>query len=113
MEYFRVFLKAPVLEVMQCYVLNPEESNGIDPQPDRYFESGPERTDVLAVGEYFITQIRKEKTDIHELTNMAMELQKEGLWSRLKLENKLYVRQFFEDGQPVFQLWRRIHSGKT
>ena len=111
MNYFRVFLKAPIFEDMLCYAINSEEAKRIDPQPDRYLDSGPEKTETLSAGQYYITQIRKEQVENSELTDMAMELQKEGLWVRLKLENKLYVRSFSEDGHPVLQLWRKICQG--
>jgi hypothetical protein len=37
---------------------------------------------------------------------MAVEVQKDGLWERLRLENRLYVRYLYEDGGPVTQIFR-------
>lgn len=35
-----------------------------------------------------------------------MELQKEGLWQRLELENRYYLRYLSEDGSEITQLFR-------
>ncbi|MDR2073025.1 MAG: hypothetical protein LBP60_06305 [Spirochaetaceae bacterium] len=40
----------------------------------------------------------------------AMELQKEGLWERQKLENRIYLRRLFEDGAPVIQILRPLQT---
>ncbi|MCL1815610.1 MAG: hypothetical protein FWG27_07335 [Treponema sp.] len=88
--------------------MNTHEAAKIDPQPDRYLDSRPKTTAELYPGEYFFTQIRRELKEDSELLEIAMELQKEGLWRRFKLENKFYVRSLFEDGSPVSQLWRPL-----
>jgi hypothetical protein len=114
MEFFRVFLKAPLCEDMAYYELHPEAASRIDPEPDRYLNSGPEKAAGLPEGQYYVTQVRRESVETTELIDIALELQKEGLWERLKLENKLYIRRLFEDGFPVFQLWRPvIRPGST
>ena len=111
MEFFRVFLKTALCGHIGYYDLNPEEALGIDPKPDEYLDSGPEEAAELSPGQYYVTQVKKEHVEKAELIDMALELQKEGLWERLKLGTKLYVRTLFEDGFPVFQLWRPIRSG--
>ncbi|MDR2747573.1 MAG: hypothetical protein LBB77_09025 [Treponema sp.] len=40
------------------------------------------------------------------LIRMAVEIQKDGLWERLRLENRLYVRYLYEDGGIVTQVFR-------
>ena len=109
-EFFRVFLNLPIYENLLCYTLNPLEAYKIDPAPDRYLISGPEQAAELTAGIYYFTQLRKEHTENNELLELAIELQKEALWNRLKLEDKLYLRTFFEDGSPVTQFWRPVLS---
>ena len=114
MNFFRVFLSFPVCEHVLLYTLNPQEAFKIDPLPEHYLHSEPEEVYELPVGTYYFTQLRKEQTESgglaenSELTEMAIELQKEALWSRFKLENKIYLRKLFEDNSPVIQLWRPI-----
>jgi hypothetical protein len=61
----------------------------------------------LPAGEYFFTQIR-EKSDKETFVEMALELQKEGLWERLPLGETVYFRTLWEDGAPVSQVLRPI-----
>ena len=111
MRCFRVFLRTPIHETMCRYSLNPEEAFKIEPNPAQYL-GALSKTGLPAVslpaGQYYVTQIRKEQVEDAELIDLALELQKEGLWERLKMGDELFVRQFFEDGYPVFQLWRQI-----
>ena len=108
MDFYRVFLKSPVLEKLTLYSINPEESFKIDPSAEKYFISGPEGAAELSRGEYYFIQFRKENLNKSELLEAAMELQKEALWNRLKPESKLFVRSLFEDNSPVIQLWRPL-----
>ena len=108
MEFFRVFLKAPVFEKLICYTLNMRDAFRIDPDPLKYFIFGPEEVPVLEEGFYFVAQIQKEDLKDAELLEAAIELQKEALWSRLKLEEKLYLRRLFEDNSILIQLWRPV-----
>jgi hypothetical protein len=61
----------------------------------------------LPAGEYFFTQIR-EKLDGEAFVGMALELQKEGLWERLRLAETVYFRTLWEDGAPVSQILRPL-----
>ena len=108
MEFFRVFLQAPVYENLLLFALDHREALKIDPEPVSYFSSGPEKVSLLPGGIYFFTQARKKITAGDELLPLAIELQKEGLWNRYKLENKIYVRFLFEHDPPATQLWRPI-----
>ncbi|MCL1927886.1 MAG: hypothetical protein FWG07_03715 [Treponema sp.] len=108
MEFFRVFLKNPINEKLFCYILNPEEAISIDPHPENYFSGNVEDATVLKVSEYYVTQVKKGNLENIDLIDIAIELQKEALWNRCKLECKLYLRKLFEDNSPVTQLWRPI-----
>jgi hypothetical protein len=66
---------------------------------------------VLPAGDYFFTQIRgndlRSADEIIALyIEMAVELQKEGLWERLKLGQTVNFRTLWEDGARVFQALR-------
>ncbi|MDR2661785.1 MAG: hypothetical protein LBC31_02170 [Treponema sp.] len=104
------------------FSLNPAQARRIDPEPEPYLgpleEAGralPGEAEQCAgyvqlpPGRYYFTQLRKGLSR-EETIVMAMELQKEGLWERLKLEDRLYLRRLFEDNAPVTQIWRRIVS---
>ena len=108
MDFFQVFLKNPVSEKIFCYTLNPPEAVKIEPDESCYFVSAPAEAAKLEAGEYYVTQVRKEDLKNSELLDLAIELQKEALWNRLKLENVLYLRRLFEDNSPVTQLWRPL-----
>jgi hypothetical protein len=61
----------------------------------------------LPAGEYFFVQVR-ENLGAKEFVEMAVELQKEGLWERIPLGKTVYFRILWEDGAPVFQVLRPI-----
>jgi len=114
MDFFRVFLKESIQasdkENLLQYSINPSMANKIDPLPQQYLDSDPVPLVKLPQGVYFFTQLRKEFIDGKELLELAIELQKEALWNRLKPENKLYLRKLYEDGSFVTQLWRPING---
>ena len=108
MEFFLINLKTPITENLLCYSINPAETQKIDPNKSSYLISEPETISELPEGKYLLTQQKKEKLEDKELEEMAIELQKEILWRRLKPANKLMVRFFYEDNSPVIQLLRPI-----
>ena len=59
----------------------------------------------LPSGNYIFCQIR-EILDEDGIIDLAVEAQNEGLWQRLKLTKRLYVRFLFEESQGVTQIWR-------
>ena len=59
----------------------------------------------LPGGRYLFAQNR-ELLCRDDIIAMAVEIQKEGLWQRLKLGERLYLRYLFEDGSAVTQLFR-------
>ncbi|MDR0497243.1 MAG: hypothetical protein LBH42_06495 [Treponema sp.] len=61
----------------------------------------------LPKGDYLFAQ-KREILSRDEIIDMAVEIQMEGLWQRLKPGNKLYLRYLFEDGSSVTQLFRPL-----
>jgi len=56
-------------------------------------------------GRYLFAQ-KKEILCKEEIISLAIEIQKEALWQRLKAGRNLYLRYLFEDGSRVTQLFR-------
>ncbi|MDR2211699.1 MAG: hypothetical protein LBO65_09600 [Spirochaetaceae bacterium] len=169
MEFFRLFLKAPLYyrredinpfargegglpvpeELLFCFTLDSQEARRIDPGPEQYlgplsaagrrFPEGegtppedvrgqPEKETPLelAAGLYYFTQIRgcelsgiagtaqeppgQKQFNRDDFIEAAMELQKEGLWERLKLKDRICLRRLFEDGAPVIQILRPLQD---
>jgi hypothetical protein len=108
-------------EILFCFELDPEQSRGIEPDPDRLLGplifagiADPDRTlpapdsaetARLPAGLYLFIQ-KREVLNREGCIDLAVEQQKDGLWERLKPENRLYVRYLFEDSSPVTQLFR-------
>ena len=99
-------------EFLFCFELDPEQAARIDPEPAAFpgalVFSGKRAAagDLrLPAGLYAFMQKRRELS-MEECAAMAMELQKDGLWERLRLGTRLYIRYLFEDGSPVTQLFR-------
>jgi hypothetical protein len=61
----------------------------------------------LPAGKYLFVQ-RREALNREDCLALAAEQQKDGLWERFALTEKLYVRYLFEDGKPVTQLFRPL-----
>jgi len=59
----------------------------------------------LPAGSYLFAQ-KRELLNRDDIIDMAVEIQAEGLWQRLKLKSGLYLRYLFEDGNMVTQLFR-------
>ncbi|MDR0598645.1 MAG: hypothetical protein LBG84_00995 [Treponema sp.] len=114
-------------ETLFCFELNPALAFSIEPNDAAYLgpllaagsavnggiiDQGAAAL-VLPAGGYFFTQIRSNgRRNAGETaalcTEMAMELQKEGLWRRLKLGKIVYFRILWEDGARVFQALRPL-----
>jgi len=118
-------------EFLLCYDLNPIQSLSIEPNKEdlagtlvfsgykaensRFLpDKLTEQTLILPAGKYLFSQHRdvlsKEKTvDFYkDWLDLAIEQQKDGLWERYRLKNKLFVRYLFEDGKFVTQIFRVI-----
>jgi hypothetical protein len=100
-------------ESLLCFEIDGEQGGRIDPHADDFLErlvfsgkgDGTKGEVCLPAGLYLFTQKRKV-LDREECIVTAIEQQKDGLWERLKLENRLYIRCLFEDGNPVTQFFR-------
>jgi hypothetical protein len=103
-------------EFLFCFNIDEVQGQSIEPDPpallgplsaagstphSAYPEGGPE----LPRGRYLFAQERAF-LGRDEVIQMAVEIQKDGLWERLRLENRLYVRYLYEDGGVVTQLFR-------
>jgi hypothetical protein len=106
-------------ELLLCFEIDRRQGGRIDPQADGFLErlvfsgkgdgkaAGSKREVCLPAGQYLFTQKRKI-LDRGECIGMAIEQQKDGLWERLRLENRLYIRCLAEDGGRVTQFFRPI-----
>jgi hypothetical protein len=106
-------------ESLLCFEIESGQGGRIDPQADGFLErlvfsgkgdgkaAGTKGEVCLPAGLYLFTQKRKI-LDRGECINMAIEQQKDGLWERLGLGNRLYIRCLSEDGGPVTQFFRSI-----
>jgi len=106
-------------EFLFCFELDREQAARIDPDPGAFpgelvfagkrggspGEPASAGKVLLPEGLYAFCQKRRE-LDRDECVAMAAELQKDGLWERLPLGNRLYIRCLFEDGSPVTQFFR-------
>jgi len=108
-------------ELLFCFAIDREQANRIDPEADRFIGElvfsgkgdGKQGKALLPAGLYLFTQQRTGRTlTREECVNMAIEQQKDGLWERLHLESRLYIRYLFEDGSPVTQLFRPYRFDK-
>lgn len=118
-------------DFLLCYVLDSTQSRSIEPEkglfpgflefigcklPENFLktdkinvlEDRQEQVELPA-GCYFFVQKRDSlPLGPEKWLDLAVEQQKDGLWERNKLENRLYVRYLFEDGLFVTQLFRPV-----
>ena len=105
-----------VQESLFCFDVDTEQARRIDPDADHFLgklvfsgrgahEKGNLPAVRLATGLYLFTQ-RRRVVNREEYIYLAIEQQKDGMWERLHLENRLYIRRLFEDSSPVTQLFR-------
>ena len=101
-------------ECMFCFELDREQAGRIDPEADRLVgelvfsgrgDAGQGNTLTIPAGLYLFAQQRRALCR-EECIELAIEQQKDGLWERLQLESRLYLRRLYEDGSPVTQLFR-------
>jgi len=105
-------------ELLFCFEIDREQAGRIDPEVDRFLGelvfsgkgNGKQGKIQLPAGLYVFTQQRQtegsQALNREECVSMAIEQQKDGMWERLHLESRLYIRCLFEDGSPVIQLFR-------
>ncbi|MDR2418111.1 MAG: hypothetical protein LBD79_03555 [Treponema sp.] len=109
-------------ERLFCFKVSPDQAGRIDPEAERFLgellfgawrvsdtAGGEARVSDTAVelpaGAYLFAQER-EALSLEDWLFMATEVQKEGLWERLKLGDKVYLRCLFEDKSVVTQVFR-------
>jgi hypothetical protein len=106
-------------EQLFCFAINPAQGSSIEPKPELFLgallfageasapppDAAPRTPVQLPASVYLFTQ-RREALRREECIRLAIEQQKDGLWERHTLQDKLYVRYLFEDGKPVTQLFR-------
>ena len=93
-------------ELLFCFELDREQAGRIDPEAACFL--GPELPLlILPAGLYLFVQ-RRRFLGRGECIALAIEQQKDGLWEKLRLESRLYIRRLFEDSSEVTQLFRPI-----
>ena len=103
-------------ELLFCFELDQEQAVRIDPDESflpgnlvcagRNTQTGNKGQKIqLPAGRYIFVQQRRALSQ-DECSYLAIEQQKDGLWERYKLDNRLYIRLLFEDGSTVTQLFR-------
>jgi len=105
-------------EKLYCFRLNDNEYCNFEPDKEAFFErlvfsantinlekEKTVKTQALPVGDYLFAQ-KQEILSREEIIDMAVEIQAEGLWWRLKPGKTLYLRYLFEDSRSVTQLYR-------
>jgi hypothetical protein len=101
-------------EFLFCFELDQEQSQSIEPIPENYLRglvfSGKnvqnQQGDLeLPAGLYLFAQ-RRGVIGREECIALAIEQQKDGLWEKIKLGNRLFLRLLYEDGSPVTQIFR-------
>jgi hypothetical protein len=113
-------------EYLFAFEIDPGQYRSIEPEEASFIgepffrgrvspvRSGEQSPDgmffTLEAGQYLFMQSR-EPVDREGILDMALELQKEGLWEGFALDRRLFLRYVFEEGCMVSQLWRPV-SGK-
>lgn len=100
-----------------CFAVDAVQGQSIEPDPAHFLgpllaagrsvAGSPEPAGSLELppGTYLFVQ-QREAPGREAFTEMAIELQKDGLWERLKLGDRLYLRYLSEDGKIVTQVFR-------
>ena len=96
----------PDKELLFVYELEESESRKLEADTKKLIKKQVFFSNIeLPAGDYLFTQ-KKENLNMEEIIKLAVEMQAEGLWQRYKLDNYLYIRKLFEDGNIVTQLFR-------
>ncbi|GHV87136.1 hypothetical protein AGMMS50255_4320 [Spirochaetia bacterium] len=121
-------------EILFCFDLDPVQSRSIEPESAALLgplvfagrvekqaaqqDNNHQRLELPA-GKYLFAQERREGNGLRrggnglrdalnrqEFIEMAIEVQKDGLWERLTPADRLYARYLFEDERTVTQVFR-------
>jgi len=96
----------PNTELLFIYELDESQYQCFEPDMEKFIQRSIINDDlILPAGDYIFTQ-KKENLSMEGTIKLAVEMQAEGLWQRLKPGRYLYVRKLFEDGSIVTQLFR-------
>jgi hypothetical protein len=114
----------PVEETVFLFELDAAQGLSIEPDPARLLgplvfsgrptaaePGGPGPRREIPAGRYLFAQERR-LLNREECVEMAMEVQKDGLWERLRPEPQLYLRFLTEDGGTVSQVFRPYSEGE-
>jgi len=102
------------LEKVFCFELDAAEGLAFEPDQNRLLgrlifggtaAAGVTAKAEIPKGNYLFAQKRKVLSK-EEIIALAVEIQIEGLWQRLKPGEYIYLRYLFEDGSWVTQLFR-------
>ena len=106
-------------EMIFCFDLDKSQYLNFEPDKEKLLAgllfsgvavAGSEKADLkLPAGNYLFAQ-KRELLNRNDIIDMAAEIQAEGLWQRLKLGKRLYLRYLYEDGSFVTQLFRPINT---
>ena len=102
-------------EKIFCFEIDESQAQKFEPDIEQFpgsllfvglgADKPGERIVELKEGNYIFSQVR-EILNREEIVELAVEVQNEGLWQRLELANRFYVRFLFEDGKGVTQIFR-------
>ena len=95
------------LDEAQALELEPDKTKFLGKQlfGGKAAETARDAGEELPQGLYLFAQ-KREILGRKEILDMAVEIHQEGLWQRLLMGKKLYLRYLFEDGCSVTQLFR-------
>jgi len=105
----------PGEESIFCFELDEDLFFNFEPDKNRFLEhlvfggkaaasGGKGRTEIPG-GNYLFAQ-KREFLGKEDIINLAVEIQMEGLWQRLKPGKNIYLRYLYEDDSWVTQLFR-------
>jgi len=101
-------------EFLFCFELDQEQAQSIEPIPENYLKglvfSGKTVQNQkgnleLPAGLYLFAQ-QRGLIGREECIALAIEQQKDGLWEKIKMGNRLFLRYLYEDGGLVTQIFR-------
>jgi hypothetical protein len=112
----------PAGERLYQFEINPAEAQSIEPGEEHYLgsliESGavqdqmPARDTVeLPAGAYLFAQVHAV-LNREDFIHIAVEVQKDGLWERMRMEDRCYLRFLYEHGRPVSQVLRPLKNSE-
>ena len=104
-------------DVLFSFEIADSQYKSIEPDIDRYLGNILFKGKLstlpsdfeLSAGDYLFAQ-KRGLISKEDVLLMALEIQKDGLWEKLILGNRIYFRYLFEDGNQVTQVFRPIHQ---